>query len=368
MIKNKKRNSILLAVAVVLFVIILFSVKYFGRQEENANIVGVIMPGSIRENGWNNVHYEGISAACEELGVSIRLEENVSETYEECAPAIEKMAKEGANIIILVSYNYPQEVGDVIKSHPEITFCCCDPTFNADNYCAYFARIYQTRYLAGIIAGLKTETNNIGYIAAMDTSEVNRGINAFALGVHSVNPEANVFVFRTNSWDNAEKEKDATDKLVKGKNTDIVTYHQNQTNVIDEAEKLGIYSIGYHEVQKQYSEKYLTSVICDWTKVYREVIKECIQGKVKTNTNSVYWVGMEKEAVSLSEYSPALSESIKADVQQAADKIISGMEIFSGEIYDNQGTLRSSIGEAISDEILLNKMDWLVEGVYIYEE
>ena len=80
------------------------------------------------------------------------------------------------------------------------------------NLSTYFGRIYQIRYLSGIVAGLQTETNEIGYVAAFPIPEVNRGINAFTLGVRSVNPDATVYVSWTNSWNDDTATADATKK------------------------------------------------------------------------------------------------------------------------------------------------------------
>ena len=83
--------------------------------------------------------------------------------------------------------------------------------------------------------------NHIGYVAAMDNSEVNRGINAFTLGVQSVNPEATVHVTYTGAWDNKEKEQQEAYTLVKECGVDVLSYHQNQSFIVDVAEEMGVY-------------------------------------------------------------------------------------------------------------------------------
>ena len=87
---------------------------------------------------------------------------------------------------------------------------------NGVNMNNYFGRIYQARYLAGIAAGMRTESKKIGYVAAMDiqNSEVTGGINAFAMGVKSVNPDAKVYVKVTNTWFDVTKEKQAAEALL----------------------------------------------------------------------------------------------------------------------------------------------------------
>ena len=87
---------------------------------------------------------------------------------------------------------------------------------NGTNFNNYFGRIYQARYLSGIVAGMNTSTNKIGYVAAQDSSnsEVTGGIDAFAIGVESVNPDATIYIAITNSWYDPDKEKAASEQLL----------------------------------------------------------------------------------------------------------------------------------------------------------
>ncbi len=88
------------------------------------------------------------------------------------------------------------------KKYPDIYFAHgTGYKSNGKNFVNYFGRIYQARYLSGIVAGMNTKTDKLGYVAAMDSSnsEVTGGIDAFALGVYSVNPDAKIYVKVTNS-------------------------------------------------------------------------------------------------------------------------------------------------------------------------
>ncbi len=268
--------------------------------------------------------------------------------------------------IILSSYNYSSEVKDIVKKYPNIVFYGNSSEYHDTNLTSYFVRMYQARYLAGIVAGQKTESGVIGYVAAMSNNEVNRGISAFTLGVRSVNPEAEVVVSWTGDWDDETAEKKAAKNLVENAGADILTYHQNQTNVIHMAEELGVYSIGYHEALDNQSERYLMSVVCDWEKVYKELVKSFLSGKANEKEN--YWIGLEADAVGLSAYSGEVTEKIRQTVEDAKGKILLGTEVFSGVIYDTEGKLRCGEKEMISDEVLLERFDWFAEGVRFYEE
>lgn len=122
---------------------------------------------------------------------------------EDTDKAIQDCIDEGCNIIFTTSWGYMDATEEFAEKYPDIYFCHgTGYKSNGKNFTNYFGRIYQARYLSGIVAGLNTKTNKIGYVAAQDSSnsEVTGGIDAFAMGIASVNPDAVVYVKVTNSW------------------------------------------------------------------------------------------------------------------------------------------------------------------------
>ena len=362
---NKKAGW--LALAMLVFALIICSIVWFGRgKKDDKVIIGVIFPGAISESGWNGTHYAGLKQACDELGAELLVYENVPEYSGKCKEAVQELAKRKVGAIILESFNYPEEIKDTIDAHPEIDFFCCSFTNDERNYTPYFARVYQARYLSGVVAGLRTTTNHIGYVAAMDNSEVNRGLNSFALGVRSVNPEAVIHVTYTGAWDDREKEISETRMIVEKCNADVIAYHQNQPFVVEAAVELGVDVIGYNVGQVRNSSHLLTSVASNWDMVYREIIRDHMSDREMDG--KIYWLGIEKDAVSLAFYSDLVSQEIRDTVAYTKEQLIQSREVFSGLIYDNNGVMRCNENEVIRDEILLGEMDWLVEGVEVYGE
>lgn len=362
---SKVKQYWLLGVAAAILVIIIVLIVTIGSDRGPTVKVGLILTGSAADDGWNGMHYQGVSSACEELEAELLVKENVPEGTGMCDRAVEELIKDGAEMIILSSYAYPTEVQETVGKHPEICFYGISAEYYAENMTSYFGRMYQARYLAGIVAGMKTESNVVGYVAAMPNSEVNRGINAFALGVKSVNPNALVNVIWTNSWEDEAKEIAAAQKLIDDCGADVLTYHQNQHNVAKTADDAGIYSIGYNTEAQGLSDKYLTAAVWDWNVLYYQMVREYMQGK--GNSVKRHWYALDTGVVGLSECSGLVDESVKTKLESARQKLSSGEDVFSGVIYDNMGQLRCDEGELISDEILLERMDWYVDGVIIYE-
>lgn len=363
--KNSKivQGILLAAIGVVLFVLVIV-ILFVGNKKADPVKVGVILTGSAEETGWNSAHYQGVQYACDKLGAELLVKENVSEEGEYCATAIRELVDEGASMIILSSYAYPVLARETIQSYPNVAFYGISAEYYAENMTSYFGRMYQARYLAGILAGRMTTSNTIGYVAAMPNSEVNRGINAFTLGVRSVNPEAQVHVIWTNSWNDKEKEVAAVKQLLEESGVDLITYHQNQHFVATAADEAGVYSIGYNEMEDGLSERYLTASVWNWKELYCKIVREFLTG----GANSVkrHWFGIETGVVGLGDYSPLVTEELRREIEEVKGQLTES-SVFSNEIYDNIGQLRCDTGEILSDEILLEKMDWYVEGVIIHE-
>lgn len=362
--KYKTLWLVLFLLAAAMIVLLLVLPHASERSEKKS--VGFVLPGAGSEEGWNGIHYAAMVLACEEQGVKLLVKENIPEKTGACEQAVAELADSGTQMIILNSYGYMEEMHDVVSEYPDVTFYGTSSEYHADNMTSYFVRMYQARYLAGIVAGMESESGRIGYVAAMPNNEVNRGISAFALGVRSVNPDAEVIVAWSGAWDDAESETEAVKQLVEKEKVDILTYHQNQDHVIVAADAAGVKTIGYHQYYAGYSENYLTAAVCDWKLLYKHLIQEFQQGDGNAKPN--YWVGMEEGIVGLSMYSSLVSTESIAAVEAAQNKILSGKDVFSGIIYDNEGKLRCNENETISDEVLLEQFDWYAEGVRFYEE
>lgn len=365
---NKKRIVSLVVVFLTLgmILVLLLSSNLF-RNNNNRIKIGYVMTGSASEGGWNGMNYEGIKGACEQSGVELIIIENIPEYTGECSKAVQELVEKDAEVIFLSSFNYADEIADVIRENPEIQFyASASGNVQEKNLSVYFPRMYQARYLSGMIAGATTKSNVIGYVAAMDNSEVNRGINAFTLGVLRANPNASVVVYFTGDWNNEAVEKEAADILVREEGADVLTYHQNLAYVVEEADKLGVWSISYHIDGTEMSDKCLTGVVCDWQCLYQEIIKDYLKG-INTENNLV-WLGIDRHVVDLSGYGKDVSEENIAMVEKAKVELIGGKEVFSDEIIDNAGNVRCNIGEMISDSYLMDEMTWFVRGVRIYEK
>ena len=349
-----------------IFLVAVFAFAFANEQENEARAkIGFIIIGDIREAGWNASQYEGIKAACDKFNARLLVRDRVKENCGECPTAIRELIDEGAGVIFLASYSYSKEARELVEEYPNVAFATNSAEVHARNMTAYFVRMYQARYLAGALAGLQTKTNVIGYVAAMPNSEVNRGINAFTLGVRRVNPSAKVVVMWTGAWQNEEKEAINAERLIREKNADVITYHQDEDAACRAAEKSGVDFIGYNALLTGYSPHYLTSILCQWEVYYTDIVQRYLKGEINSVKN--HWLGIDQNVVKLSEFSAKISPETAQHIESLKQELFNGKFIFAGELYDNKGILRCAKDEVIGDDTLLERMDWLIEGVEVFE-
>lgn len=361
--ESKRRSFTLTALYILLMglaIALLFRLTAFNEPEMQK--IGFIMTGSFSDEFSN---YDGVRAACESLGTKLLLRDRIPEFTGACPEAVKELAAEGAEMIILSSPGYSQELVPLFDSYPEITFYGIFADRDYRNLTGYSARMYQARYLSGIVAGMYSKNGKIGFVSTTSSPESCRNINAFALGVRRVAPDAEVIVAWTGGNGREEQDQRAANALIYDEKVDVITHHQEQYAVVDAAEAAGVASIGYYNEDKNVSERYLTCAACNWKVFYTELIREYMRGKGRTMTAD--WVGLDTGAVGLTEYSPLVSQAAIDEIERAKEEILAGMDVFTNEIYDNEGRLRCGPGEAMTDETLRSRIDWLAEGVRVYE-
>lgn len=322
--------------------------------------VGFVYNGFINDNGYTESHDQG-RLALKEMGIPTMYIENVPDDDMYCYEVIGDMIEEGCNVIYGISYGFQKAFQKAAEDYPNVIFGHCSGVKLLPNLSIYFGKMYQARYLSGIVAGLKTNTDKIGYVAAYPISECIRGINAFALGVQSVNPRAKVYVSWTNTWYDPMKEKNVAVKLLE-EGCDVISQHQDTPAAQLAAQDAGAWCLGYNFAPEKIvaPDAYLCAPVFHWEVFILEDVKMILDGTWKSRS---YWEGLDKGIVDLSPFSELCVFEMKEKVFRAKNRIINGdLKIFSGELYDNEGNLRLQKNELMTDDEIWN-MDWFVKGV-----
>ncbi|MCR4667359.1 MAG: BMP family ABC transporter substrate-binding protein [Desulfovibrio sp.] len=319
------------------------------------------MHGDKDEDGWNASQYNGIKVACALLDADLDVRDNVREASGATGRNIQELIDSGCTMIFLCTYTKSAATRAIIAANPHIAFVTNSADIQNSPLTSCFIRMYQARFLAGALAGLESRKNRIGYIAAFPNSEVIRGLNAFALGVQATNPKALVYVSWTNSWSNPQTEAEHAHELLLDRDVDLLAYHQAGLTIPIIAEKAGIPFIGYNAQQTLNMDHALTTIQCRWDIYYYEIIQHFMKGELKYVKN--HWVGFDREIITLS----PLSERVSKENREIIDELRFGLSekrlIFKGPIFDIKGNIRCKRGEVISDNALIDDMDWLVQGI-----
>lgn len=319
--------------------------------------VGVIHLSDPAEgSGYTYTHDQGIIGMQKNLGLSddqIVRKISVDDTNAAAVEtAITECIEEGCNIIFATSWGYMDTCEALAEEYPDVIFSHgTGYKSNGTNFNNYFGRIYQARYLSGIVAGMKTQSNKIGYVAAMgqENGEVTSGCNAFAMGVASVNPDAQVYVSVTNSWFDPEGEKQAAERLI-AEGCDVIGQHCDTPNPQTAAEEHGVWGVGYNsDMTKDAPGATLTSVMWDWSVYYTKAVQNVIDGTwVAGEKVDNYFGDMADGLVVLGEFNTDLvTEDMIAKVEEVKAKIVSGeWDVFDGvtELKDNEGNTHTLEG------------------------
>jgi basic membrane protein A len=340
----------------IFFIITFFFTTVYAKDL----MVGFVYVGPVGDGGWTYSHDLGRQ---EMAKLPFVKKTQIIESVPEGADAVRvitNLAQKGYNLIFTTSFGYMDATLDVAKKFKNVVFMHCSGYKTAPNVGNYFGRMYQARYLSGIIAGSMTKTNIIGYVAAHPIPEVIRGINAFTLGVRSVNPKAVVKVVWTNTWYDPGTERNAADSLL-DVGADVLTMHQDTPATLQAAEKRGKYCIGYNSDMRKYAPNgFLTAPIWNWGVIYKEIATEVSNGTWKPS--SIWW-GLDKKIIDLAPISNKVNNATIAKVNQARKDIETGKNrIFAGPIKDQNGKLIVPKGRVLTDEELL-KINFFVEGV-----
>jgi len=325
------------------------------------------------DSGWSLAHDIGITATQKELNLrddQIIRKFNVSDADTGMLEyTISELISEGANVIIATSWGFMDGCEKMAAEHPDIIFAHASGYKSNDtNFTNYFGRIYQARYLTGIVAGMKTQTGKVGFVAAQDVtnSEVTGGLDAFAMGVESVNPEARVYVSITRSWFHPAFERSAALSLAAA-GCDVIAQHCDTAEPQIAAEQAGIWGIGSNIDMSSLAPKaVLTSALWNWGAYYTKLINSIIDGSF---TTTPYFGGLADGLVDIAPLNKALvAPGTEEAVDAAKDRIINGgFNVFDGLIETNDGRTIGTSGGTLSDSEITGGINWYYRNIIVLE-
>ena len=326
--------------------------------------VGYIYIGDENE-AYTAAHYEGAKAMAEALGLSedqINIKWNTAET-EACYDAAIDLAEAGCDIIFGNSFNFESYMIEAAREYPEIEFCHATgyqaATCGLDNVHNYFTSVYESRYVSGVVAGMKlnemiadgTITADqcvVGYVGAFPYAEVISGYTAFFLGIRSVCPEATMKVQYTNSWASFDLEKEAAEALI-AQGCVLISQHADTTGAPTACEAAGVPCVGYNvSMIATAPNTALTSASIDWAP-YNTYAVECV---INGEPIAVDWCqGYDTGANKITELNEGVvAEGTAEKVAEVEAALVSGdLKVFDTSTFTIGGETLESLIEANAD-------------------
>jgi basic membrane protein A len=307
-------------------------------------------PGDL---GWSWAHDQGRQSVDEQFDW---LETATSSAV---APAdAERVTREytnnGFDVVFGTSFEYMDPMFNVAENNPDTVYEHCSGYRTRENMGRYFGRMYQARYLAGVAAGMVTEADTLGYVAAFPIPEVVRGINAFTLGARSVNDAVSTKVRWTNTWYDPPTEQEAASALLDA-GVDVMAQHQDSPAAVRTAADAGAWATGYDAPMGEFAgEHYLTSPVWDWEVFYAPTIQAVRDGEWSSD---FYYEGLTSGVIDLDGWGPDVPEDVKSTVGERRSAIEDGdLDVWAeSKFADESETFRfeemSSYVEGVEGEV-----------------
>ena len=323
--------------------------------------VGFVYVGPVGDHGWTYQHDQARLAVEKEFGD--RVETSFVESVQEGPDAervIRELAASGHDIVFATSFGFMEPSLKVARRFPGAKFEHATGYKRADNMATYNARFYEGRYIAGVVAGKETQSGIIGYVASFPIPEVIRGINSFALGLRSTNPDAVVKVVWVNSWFDPGKEGAAAKTLL-DQGADVIAQHTDSPAPLKEAETRGARGFGQASDMKAFAPRaQMSAAVNNWTPYYIRRVREFLEDRWQSGDT---WGGLSDDMIRMAPYENMAAETA-ALARDIEAKIRSGeLHPFRGPVRDQTGKIRVPAGETPDDQFLLTMSGWYVEGV-----
>lgn len=325
--------------------------------------VGFVYVAPLTDAGWVRQHEQGRLAVQAALGAQVQTSyvENVAEGPD-AERVIRDLARQGNKLIFATSFGYMEPLLKVAQEFPDVRFEAITGYKTTPNVAVANARYYEGRYLAGIAAGRMTQTGVAGYVAGFPIPEVLQGINAFTLGMRSVNPRAQVKVVWLNTWFDPTRERDAAMTLF-NQEADVIAFHTASTAVMAAAQERGKWAVAYHsDMRKVAPDAQILAVTHQWGDYYTRRTREVLAGTWKSGN---VWGGVKEGMIRVGDFGARVPKAVQTEVLQRQRDLASGkLHPFHAldTVRDNEGHVVIAKGSTLTDRQIL-EMNWLVAGV-----
>ena len=322
--------------------------------------IGYIYVGPVEDFGWTHAHDVARKAVEAELGNQVKTTfvESVKEGPD-AERVIAELASKGNKLIFTTSFGFMNPTLKVAKRFPDVKFEHATGYKRDVNVSTYNIRFYEGRYVQGVIAGHLSKSGIVGYIGSVPIPEVVMGMNAFILGMRSVNPKARMKIVWVNAWYDPGKEGDSAKALI-DQGADVIAQHTDSGAPLQVSQQRGVVGFGQASDMSSLAPKaQLTASVDHWAPYYIKRAKDVIGGTWKSED---VWGGFASGMLIMAPYANMPDDVAKAGKAAEADIGSGKIVIFQGPIKDQSGADKVPAGTALDDGAIAG-MNWLADGI-----
>jgi simple sugar transport system substrate-binding protein len=317
--------------------------------------------GPVGDGGWSFAHDNARKALEHELAgkVVTTFVESVPEAAD-AERVFRDMIDQGNTLIFGTTFGYMEPMLKVAADAKGVKFEHATGYKTADNLRTYDSRTYEGAYMAGVIAGSVTKTNQLGVVGSVPIPEVIRNIDSFTLGAQSVNPKITTKVVWVNKWFDPPHETDAAKSLIDG-GADILFQNTDSSAVLHAAAQAGKHGFGWDSDMSSYApDAHLASAVINWAPYYLKATRDVLDG---TWTAGRTWWGVKEGASDL----VAISDQVPAEAKARIATIKAGLKagsfvIWRGPIVGQDGK-EVLAKDVVADDKFLGGINFYVKGV-----
>jgi simple sugar transport system substrate-binding protein len=328
-------------------------------------IVGFIYVGPKNDYGWNQSHAVAAQKIAKMEGVKLIEQENVPETVEAEKVMEGMIRQDGAKVLFPSSFGYWPHLLKVARKYPDVLFAHIGALWkegDPKNTIGYRGYMEEPHYLCGIAAGQMSKTGKVGFIGSKPVYFIFNNCNGFILGARSVNPKVTCHVVITGDWNNPVREAEVTNSLI-DQGVDVIVANVDSAKVVMEnAERRGIYSCGYHtDLSALAPRGFLTGAEWNWA-AGGQFVKAWQTGGSYPN---LLRGGFKQDMVAISPFGRAVPDELKAKILKARQGFVDdSLKLYRGPLKDNEGKEILKAGEVIANDDNKFKLavNFIVEG------
>ena len=320
----KKLTTLAMATVVSASLLVGCSGNNESAENDKITVAMITDVAGVNDQSFNQSAWEGLQQAEKELGVEVKYLESKQDS--DYATNIETLVDEDVDLILGVGMKLSDAIKEGAELYPDQNFVIVDEELtDISNVKSILFNAQESAYLAGLVAGKTTKTDNVGFIGGMQLPTVDTFKYGFMAGVKAANPDAEIQSQYANSFTDQAKGKAIATQMYKN-NADIIFIAGGDvgTGAIEAAKELGKYAIGVDRDQSDLApENVLTSAIKRVDAGVYETVKDLVEGKFEGGTNIVY--GLNEDAVGIPDTTSNLvSQDILDYVNEQMEKFKSG--------------------------------------------